>query len=78
MILAPGEVDVAGAALAFDRPVMIAVAVACLPLFFTGQAVSRWEGALLLAHYGPTRSTSSWPRGIASSCPSSAARWPCT
>jgi cation:H+ antiporter len=51
-ILAPGGMEVARAVLAFDLPVMIAVAVACLPLFFTGQAVSRWEGALLLAYYG--------------------------
>jgi len=31
---------------------MVAVAVACLPVFFVGQAVLRWEGALLLAYYG--------------------------
>jgi cation:H+ antiporter len=51
-ILAPGGVPVAAAALAFDLPVMVAVAVACLPLFFTGHAVARWEGGLLLAYYG--------------------------
>jgi cation:H+ antiporter len=51
-LAAPGGVPVAGPALAFDLPVMVAVAVVCLPLFFTGQAVARWEGALLLAYYG--------------------------
>jgi cation:H+ antiporter len=51
-VFAPGGVPVAKAALAFDLPVMIAVAVACLPLFFTGMVVARWEGALLLAYYG--------------------------
>jgi cation:H+ antiporter len=51
-VFAPDGVPVAKAALAFDLPVMIAVAVACLPLFFTGQLVARWEGALLLAYYG--------------------------
>jgi cation:H+ antiporter len=51
-ILAPGGVPVATAALAFDIPVMVAVAVACLPLFFTGHAVARWEGGLLLGYYG--------------------------
>jgi cation:H+ antiporter len=51
-VVAPGGVPVAEAALALDIPVMIAVAVACLPLFFTGQAVTRWEGVLLLAYYG--------------------------
>jgi cation:H+ antiporter len=46
-----GRVAVAPAALAFDLPVMVAVALACLPIFFTGQRVERWEGALLLAYY---------------------------
>jgi Ca2+/Na+ antiporter len=36
--------------LAFDLPVMTAVAVACLPVFFTG-GVARWEGAVFLAYY---------------------------
>lgn len=30
---------------------MIAVAVACLPIFFTGYRIARWEGALFLAYY---------------------------
>ena len=51
-LVARGGVPVAEAALAFDVPVMIAVAVACLPVFFVGQAVLRWEGALFLAYYG--------------------------
>ena len=29
---------------------MVAVAVACLPIFFTGHLIMRWEGALLLAY----------------------------
>jgi cation:H+ antiporter len=49
---APGGIPVADAALALDLPVMVAVAMACLPLFFTGHAVARWEGGLLLAYYG--------------------------
>jgi cation:H+ antiporter len=36
---------------AFDLPVMLAVAVACLPIFLTGGAVARWEGGLFLAYY---------------------------
>jgi cation:H+ antiporter len=39
------------AALAFDLPIMIAVAVACLPIFYTGNLVARWEGGLFLAYY---------------------------
>jgi cation:H+ antiporter len=38
-------------ALAFDIPVMTAVAVACLPIFFTGHSIERWEGALFLGYY---------------------------
>jgi cation:H+ antiporter len=30
---------------------MIAVAVACLPFFFTGQMISRWEGFVFLGYY---------------------------
>jgi cation:H+ antiporter len=37
--------------LAFDLPVMVAVAVACLPVLATGHLIARWEGALFLAYY---------------------------
>ena len=30
---------------------VIAVAVACLPIFFTGHRVDRWEGGLFFAYY---------------------------
>lgn len=36
----------------FDVPVMLAVSAACLPIFFTGWAISRWEGWVFLAYYG--------------------------
>jgi cation:H+ antiporter len=45
-----GGVPVATAALDFDLPVMIAVAIACLPIFFTGYRIGRWEGALFLGY----------------------------
>lgn len=48
----PLGMPVAPAALRFDLPVMLATAVVCLPIFFTGSAISRAEGALLLACYG--------------------------
>jgi len=38
-------------ALGFDVPVMIAVAMACLPIFFTGHKISRWEGGVFLLYY---------------------------
>jgi cation:H+ antiporter len=50
-ILSPDGVPVASGVLGFDLPVMIAVAVACLPIFFTGCLIARWEGALFLAYY---------------------------
>ncbi len=50
-LVAPNGVPVAAPALAFDLPVMIAVAVACLPIFFTGFRVARWEGFLFLVYY---------------------------
>lgn len=50
-LLAPGGVPVPEPALRFDLPVMIVVAAACLPIFFSGHRIARWEGALFLAYY---------------------------
>lgn len=50
-IVAPNGVPVAEQALRFDIPVMIAVMAICLPIFFTGYRVSRWEGLLLTGYY---------------------------
>ncbi len=50
-LVASGGIAVADTALRFDLPVMIAVAVACLPIFFTGHLIARWEGALFLGYY---------------------------
>jgi cation:H+ antiporter len=50
-LVAPQPLAVAPAVLAFDLPVMLAVAFACLPVFFTGARIERWEGALLLGYY---------------------------
>lgn len=50
-LLAPRGLDLAPSALAFDLPVMVAVAVACLPIFFLGHRISRWEGALFVGYY---------------------------
>jgi len=46
-----GGIDVAPAILRFDLPVMTAVALACLPIFFSEHRIARWEGALFLAYY---------------------------
>ena len=50
-LVSPAAIPVAANALAFDFPVMIAVAVACLPIFFAGYRINRWEGLLFLAYY---------------------------
>ena len=50
-IVTPGGLQVAPAMLRFDIPIMIAVAVACLPIFFTGFSIARWEGLLFLGSY---------------------------
>lgn len=47
----PGGIPVAAGAIAFDFPVMIAVALVCFPIFLTGYKVQRWEGALFLVYY---------------------------
>ncbi|MEO7246012.1 MAG: calcium/sodium antiporter [Rubrivivax sp.] len=35
----------------FDLWVMLAALAACLPIFFTGREIARWEGALFLLYY---------------------------
>ena len=50
-LVAPLGIAVPAGVLAFDLPVMIAIAVACLPIFYTGNLVARWEGAVFLAYY---------------------------
>ena len=37
--------------LAFDIWVMLAVALACLPVFMTGREIARWEGVVFLLYY---------------------------
>jgi cation:H+ antiporter len=50
-LFAPSGVPVPPGALTFDIPVMIAVAVAALPIAFTGYTIERWEGAVFLGYY---------------------------
>lgn len=51
-LLSPGGVAVSRAALTFDLPVMIGVAVACLPIFFTNYRITRLNGVFFLLYYG--------------------------
>ena len=51
-IVAPSPgLAVAPGVLAIDLPFMVAVAVACLPIFVTGGIVARWEGVVFLGYY---------------------------
>ncbi|WP_434456854.1 calcium/sodium antiporter [Stutzerimonas urumqiensis] len=50
-LVSPNPIPVAANALAFDFPVMLAVSLACLPIFFTGFSIARWEGLLFVLYY---------------------------
>jgi cation:H+ antiporter len=50
-IVAPGGLPISEDALRLDMPVMVAVAVACLPVFFNGYLLKRWEGTVFVAYY---------------------------
>ena len=50
-LFSPAGVPVPTAALDFDLPVMLAATVACLPIFFTGHRIERWEGGLFCFYY---------------------------
>ncbi|MDA0353803.1 MAG: calcium/sodium antiporter [Chloroflexi bacterium] len=50
-LVASDGIEVSRAALRVDIPVMVAVAIAVLPIFFTGRLIARWEGLLFLAMY---------------------------
>mgnify|MGYP000476718393 FL=1 len=49
--VSPNVIPVAQGAIEVDIPVMIAVAVACLPIFANGHVIARWEGALFFLFY---------------------------
>ena len=46
--VAPHGVEVGERMISFGIPVMTAVQFACLPIFFAGRAIRRWEGVLFL------------------------------
>lgn len=50
-LVTPGGLEVATSLLRFDIPVMVVVALACLPIFAAGHLIARWEGALFLGYY---------------------------
>ncbi len=50
-IFAPSGVEISASAINLDIPIMIAVAIACLPIFFTDNLISRWEGIFFWLYY---------------------------
>jgi len=51
LLAGPKGLSVSMGIMDFDLPVMIAVAFACLPIFFSGHIISRWEGVVFLMYY---------------------------
>ena len=50
-VISPSALVVSEGARNVDLPIMTAVAVACLPVFFNGYALKRWEGGVFVAYY---------------------------
>jgi cation:H+ antiporter len=50
-LVAADGLAIAPAVLNFDAWVMVATALACLPVFLTGREIARWEGAVFFAYY---------------------------
>ena len=50
-LVSPSGLTVRESMVGYDLPVMVAVAVACLPVFVRGFVIPRWEGALFLLYY---------------------------
>jgi cation:H+ antiporter len=50
-VVAPAGIIVPDAILRFDMPFMLAVAIACFPIFFRGYVINRWNGAFFLSYY---------------------------
>jgi cation:H+ antiporter len=49
--IAPAGVPISATALSLDIPIMVGVALLCLPIFINGSRVFRWEGALFVLLY---------------------------
>ncbi|MEL6928244.1 MAG: calcium/sodium antiporter [Cyanobacteria bacterium J06600_6] len=49
--ISPNGITVSPSVINFSAPVAIAVAFACLPIFYSGRQIDRWEGLLFLFYY---------------------------
>lgn len=50
-MISPNGITVSPSVINFSAPVAIAVAFACLPIFYSGKQIDRWEGLLFLFYY---------------------------
>lgn len=50
-IALPNGIAVQSGVIGFDIPVMIAASIVCLPIFVTGNLISRWEGIFFFGYY---------------------------
>jgi len=50
-LISPNGIPVSTAALGFDIPVMVIVAIATLPIFMGAYYISRWEGIIFVSYY---------------------------
>ncbi|WP_108508607.1 calcium/sodium antiporter [Polynucleobacter acidiphobus] len=50
-ILAPSGIQVPPSVVNFDLWVMLAVSLACIPIFVSGRQIARWEGGLFIFYY---------------------------
>jgi len=50
-LVSPAPLAIAPSVLNFDIWVMLAAALACLPVLVTGREIARWEGAILVGYY---------------------------
>jgi cation:H+ antiporter len=48
---APDGIAIGGDAVTLDLPIMVAAAVACLPVIFWDHKLDRWEGGVFVAYY---------------------------
>lgn len=52
LLAGDGGLVVPAAVQNFDIWVMLAVALACMPVFMTGREIARWEGGVFMVYYG--------------------------
>lgn len=50
-LVTPGGLQINTQAIQFDIPIMLAATIACLPIFYRGYRLDRWEGLLFIFYY---------------------------